>query len=185
MAKAALNPDQVAEVRRLYAGDARAHDLDGRFTSSGRVTQSQLAARFGVRQTTISLIVRGVYGKPRSRRPVLGRFMQKVEPEPTTGCWLWLGAVRKGYGTIRGEDSSERGAHRVAYELFNGPITEGQEVCHRCDTPLCVNPSHLFLGDQSMNSRDMWTKGRGVPPPRHHRGRHKSTCEGGLCGCYL
>lgn len=52
------------------------------------------------------------------------------------------------------------GAHRIAYMVFKGPIPGGMVVCHRCDTPKCVRPGHLFLGTKADNTRDMFKKGR-------------------------
>ena len=95
------------------------------------------------------------------------RFMAKVSPEPNTGCWLWAGAMHGGNARAYGEfwpDSHRRGmvyTHRFAYEEVVGPIPEGMCVLHRCDTPSCVNPAHLFLGTQGDNNRDMGAKGRG------------------------
>jgi len=56
-------------------------------------------------------------------------------------------------------------AHRLSWELANGPIPDGLFVLHRCDTPRCVRPEHLFLGTKADNTADMMAKGRQVLPP--------------------
>ena len=77
-----------------------------------------------------------------------------------TDCQLWTGAMSKnGYGAIK-RGGRNLSAHRVAWEVAYGPIPEGLFVLHRCDNPPCVNVSHLFLGTQRENMRDMREKGR-------------------------
>jgi hypothetical protein len=81
-------------------------------------------------------------------------------------CVLWQGSVSPagGYGqlNVRGRDGTQRlyRTHRLAYELYNGPIPEGMFVCHRCDNPRCVRHDHLFLGTQADNMADCKTKNR-------------------------
>lgn len=89
---------------------------------------------------------------------VESRFWSKVQK--TDDCWLWR-ATRfpKGYGQIKIK-GRRRLAHRVAWELTNGPIPDGLQVCHHCDNPPCVRPDHLFLGTQSDNIQDAVSKGR-------------------------
>lgn len=92
--------------------------------------------------------------------------MNFVSPEPNSGCWLWIGArTRQGYGARFSFGRKVEGGeepHRVAWRLFVGTIPLGRHVLHRCDVPPCVNPAHLFLGDNAENMRDMWAKGRGA-----------------------
>ena len=52
------------------------------------------------------------------------------------------------------------GAHRWAWMLVHGSIPDGLHVLHRCDNPPCFRPSHLFLGTDADNARDMASKGR-------------------------
>jgi HNH endonuclease len=76
-------------------------------------------------------------------------------------CWPWLGSrFTTGYGEVW-FGHRNRLAHRVAYELANGPIpSSSQAVCHTCDNPLCCNPAHLWLGTVVENIADMDRKGR-------------------------
>ena len=78
----------------------------------------------------------------------LRRFEDKIEPEPTSGCWLWTAAVmRNGYGVFGIGGRRPRGrmvlAHRASYEHHVGPIARGLEIDHLCRVRSCVNPTHL------------------------------------------
>ena len=78
--------------------------------------------------------------------PMIARFWDKVIPEPMSGCWLWIGAIKSnGYGVIR---NGARGtgysyAHRYAYIAFRGLIPAGAQIDHLCRLRCCVNPDHL------------------------------------------
>jgi hypothetical protein len=112
-------------------------------------------------------------------RPLEERFWSKVDYDKA-GCWLWTASLNEwGYGwfgVYDGERWRMRGAHRVAYELAFGPIPEGLRVLHTCDDPRCVNPEHLFLGDQFDNMRDMAAKGRGNLQQRPREARFGEAC---------
>lgn len=92
------------------------------------------------------------------------RFHRKYEIDES-GCWLWIGGTRlnsKGvpYPRHWTDDKKSIGAHRFSFELERGAIPKGMYVCHKCDTPLCVNPDHLFVGTHHDNMRDMVQKKR-------------------------
>ena len=71
------------------------------------------------------------------------RFERWVEPEPMSGCWLWLGARdSSGYGQLW-VNGRVVGAHRFAYETFIGPIAAGLHLDHGCRNHSCVNPGHV------------------------------------------
>jgi HNH endonuclease len=67
-------------------------------------------------------------------------------------CWPWIGSKDKfGYGVLHMAEKPKRTryrAHRLAYELFIGPLPDGLRVLHDCpqgDNPSCVNYNgHLW-----------------------------------------
>lgn len=76
-------------------------------------------------------------------------------------CWLWpLARNARGYGLWYAADGYSI-ATRVVYELaFGRAVADAESVCHRCDTPACYRPSHLFLGNAFDNMRDAAAKRR-------------------------
>jgi hypothetical protein len=50
-------------------------------------------------------------------------------------------------------------ATRVAWKIAKGEEPQGY-VCHSCDNPSCVNPSHLWIGTARDNALDRSAKRR-------------------------
>lgn len=93
---------------------------------------------------------------PITKQSIIERCLFRTD----TGCWIWKFHTNRAgypYGT---EFRKNVAIHRRAYELWHGPIPKGLYVCHRCDTPPCCNPDHLFAGTNSENMTDAFNKGR-------------------------
>lgn len=107
---------------------------------------------------------------PRARADLATRFWKYVDKHGPDECWPWIGTGANGYGTIGpgGRNAAKVPAHRVSWELHNGPIPKNEDehhgtvVRHKCNNRLCVNPSHLKLGTQADNIKDMWVN-KGAP----------------------
>lgn len=109
----------------------------------------------------------------RGQLGIVERFWSKVNKDgpvpphrPELGqCWQWTGCVVARYGQISLGHPSTPGSkrwksHRFSWELHNGAIPDHLRVCHECDNPLCVNPSHLKLDTQKQNVHDAIHRGR-------------------------
>lgn len=95
-------------------------------------------------------------------RPVADRVWEKVDQRGPLECWPWTAGVNtKGYGQIGigGRGGSNQNAHRVVYELVNGPVPPGLHVDHVCRNRLCCNPAHLEAVPPAVNVVE-----RGVGP---------------------
>lgn len=87
------------------------------------------------------------------------RLLEKIRFSAKTGCWLWEAAIdRGGYGRLwRG--SNQAYAHRIAFELYKGPITFGKQLDHLCRVRHCVNPWHL----DPVTAKENVLRSRGLP----------------------
>lgn len=81
------------------------------------------------------------------------------------GCVLYTGQNNGVYGQIEYRRRTYL-VHRVSYAINKGEIPPGMCVCHSCDTPLCINPQHLWLGTYADNNADRVAKGRSRYNPR-------------------
>jgi hypothetical protein len=94
------------------------------------------------------------------------RFWAKVQVRDFDACWYWTAHLNaSGYGVIGNEFGRSELAHRVAWRLQVGPIPAEALVCHHCDVTFCVNPRHLFIGTDALNTLDRVLKGRPAHGP--------------------
>lgn len=103
-----------------------------------------------------------------------------IKPLSSDGCWIWGGYKDKnGYGRFALPKKQNIQAHRMAYLMWCGRLEEGLEVCHKCDNPSCVRPSHLFQASHKENMADRNRKGRVASGERNGRWKGGATGNGG------
>ena len=95
------------------------------------------------------------------------RFWIKVnKTNNIEDCWEWNAALRNGYGCIK-YNGKMIDSHRLSWILANPTyrkLITKDFICHKCDNRKCVNPNHLFLGNNSINIKDCYDKGRMIMP---------------------
>jgi hypothetical protein len=92
----------------------------------------------------------------RAYQAILERFIAKwkrADRDDPASCWVWMADTNdppKQYGRFKVLGRLAL-AHRVAYELWVGPIADGMTLDHLCNRPECVNPFHLEVVTNSEN----------------------------------
>jgi len=102
-----------------------------------------------------------------NKEKIKSTLLEKSEPN-SNGCWIWTGVnFTNGYGGIR-IDKKLRRVHRVsAFVFMDFDLKSKLYVCHHCDVKNCINPEHLFIGTNSENIQDYYSK----PISNEHRKR--------------
>jgi len=106
------------------------------------------------------------------------RIMARVETDGD--CWIWTGALVRGYGVIN-VSKKTRYVHRLLFELDRGPIGDGLDLDHLCRIPRCVNPAHLEPVSRSVNVARMLDKQPNDRCRRGHRYDDIGKTSGGAC----
>lgn len=78
------------------------------------------------------------------------RFRAMTLVNVESGCHIWTGVIRDGYGLFKIEGRVQS-AHRVAYAWRHGPVPQGLVLDHLCCVRACVNPDHLEAVTQREN----------------------------------
>lgn len=95
-------------------------------------------------------------------------FLRHIKfPDNSSDCWEWVGAKQGWGGGAFHFEGHTIAASRFSYLLFKGKIPPTLFVCHSCDNPCCVNPTHLWIGDQKANMDDMRQKDRRALGEKH------------------
>ena len=132
---AARDPAPTDPADRQPVGSQRmGRNPQGRAQARGRNSLTARSRR--TKQLWVNVMVAHL-------QPIRERLERYSIPEPNSGCLLWTAKIdRDGYPRVW-LDGKIRGAHRVVYELKNGPIPDGLQIDHLCRVRCCINPDHL------------------------------------------
>ena len=117
--------------------------------------------------------------------PLVERVFAKLEPEPNSGCWLWLGARSpEGYGNVYvNAVRRPRRAHRVVYEIMRGSNPPGTQLDHKCRNTTCVNPGHLEIVSNRENTKRAFALRAACPSGHAYDAKNTYTDKNGHRNC--
>jgi hypothetical protein len=85
------------------------------------------------------------------------KMKEKTTIDPLTGCWLYNGTIKNGYGRIENNGFGYR-VHRVSAVLYLGYVIDDEtfEISHKpeCPNKNCWNPAHLYIAMHTENMTD-------------------------------
>lgn len=107
----------------------------------------------------------------------LRRIDKSTDFNGPNGCWVWKCRTNsKGYACFFFKGKQAVAVHRLLYQLVHGVLLPRTVFClHKCDNPLCINPDHIFLGDDAANTRDKVLKDRHARGERNFHARLTET----------
>jgi hypothetical protein len=121
--------------------------------------------KFICRRAAVDFLGMANHGAKHGARSLPVDFWSRVDCSDPDGCWPFIeGGETTASGHVRIWWNGQKVyAHRVAYELANGPIAPGRIVRHRCDHPRCQRPACLLEGSIADNVRDRDERNRRTP----------------------
>ncbi len=142
------------------------------------LSQKEIGKIYGKSASWIHCQMKKYTVPARNTGDIKTRFLYYVKiPENPNDCWEWKGGKNEnGYGKFH-FNGGLMSAHRVSYILYIGEFDRSLYCLHKCDNPECVNPEHLFLGNQNDNINDMKQKGRQREAKGEKNNRSKLTNE--------
>lgn len=88
----------------------------------------------------------------------INRFWALVDIRGANECWPWRGAT-PGSSVYFKLNGKAEVASRVAWCIAHGDPGI-KFVLHKCDVSICMNQSHLYLGNQARNVQDRVDRNR-------------------------
>jgi hypothetical protein len=98
--------------------------------------------------------------KSKADQKLLWEYLLTKVTKKSNGCWIW---------NRERDEQAYCGRHRLAYVLYYQSPIKNLKVCHKCDTPACINPKHLFKGTHQDNVDDQVSKRRQCHGERNGR----------------
>lgn len=166
--------EMLRESRGMYARIGQ-REIYMKYLYESGLTLQSVGELFGVTRARVQQILFNRFGVSRRNKPeknlispptykekIRIKLLQNMKIKSETDCWEWTRSKNPtGYGTMS-YGGTKQYAHRVAYEIFTGEKLKNsgrntsETICvlHHCSNPCCINPEHLYLGDQARNAYD-------------------------------